>query len=87
MCAKSKMRVTVKFLALPPATLKDSRFEVQVPAGTTAGGLVILLAEQYPVLRAFTRFLSVAVNRAYVGLQAELHDGDDVVYSPPVGGG
>ncbi|HNS50365.1 MAG TPA: MoaD/ThiS family protein [Anaerolineae bacterium] len=81
------MKVTAKFLAIPPATLDDSRFEVDVPAGTTAGGLIALLAQEYPVLRAFTRFLSVSVNRVYVGLQAELHEGDEVVYSPPVGGG
>jgi molybdopterin synthase sulfur carrier subunit len=81
------MRVTARFLAIPHATLKDSRFEVEVPAGTTAGGLVVLLAQEHPALRAFTRFLSVSVNRAYVGLQTELHDGDEVVYAPPVGGG
>ncbi len=81
------MRVTAKFLAIPPAALKQSSFELQVPAGTTAGGLVALLSEQYPVLRSFTRFLAVSVNRAYVGLQAELHDGDEVIFSPPVGGG
>jgi molybdopterin converting factor small subunit len=81
------MRVTARFLAIPQATLKDSRFEVEVAAGTTAGGLIVLLAEQYPVLRSFTRFLSVSVNRAYVGLQTELLDGDEVVYAPPVGGG
>jgi len=81
------MKVTARFLAIPPAVLKDSRFEREVPAGTTAGGLVALLAQEYPVLRAFTRFLSVSVNRAYVSLQAELHDGDEVIYAPPVGGG
>lgn len=81
------MRVTARFLAIPPATLTENRFELDVPAGTTAGGLVTLLVQEYPVLRAFTRFLSVSVNRAYVSLQAELHEGDEVVFSPPVGGG
>jgi molybdopterin converting factor small subunit len=81
------MRVTARFLAIPPAALQDSRFELDVPAGTTAGGLVTLLVQEYPVLRSFTRFLSISVNRAYVSLQAELHEGDEVVFSPPVGGG
>jgi molybdopterin synthase sulfur carrier subunit len=81
------MKVRARFLAIPPGTLKDRELEVEVPTGTTAGGLITLLAARHPILRSYTRFVSVAVNRAYVGLQAELHEGDDVVYSPPVGGG
>jgi molybdopterin converting factor small subunit len=45
------------------------------------------LKQEHPILRAYTRFLSVAVNRAYVGMQTELHDGDEVACLPPVGGG
>ena len=58
-----------------------------LPAGTTVADLIEQLKEKYPVLHAYTRFLSVAVNRAYVGMQTELHDGDEVACLPPVGGG
>ena len=79
--------VRVKFLAVPPGTLDRREMEVEIPPGTTVGELISLLAKEYPVLRSYTRFVSAIVNRAYVGMQAELHDGDDVIYSPPVGGG
>ena len=61
--------------------------EMAIPAGTTVNELIDRLKQAYPVLRAYTRFLSVAVNRAYVGMSTELHDGDEVACLPPVGGG
>jgi molybdopterin converting factor small subunit len=79
--------VKVRFLAVPPGTLKSNRMEVEVTPGTTVGDLIGILAEEYPVLHSYTRFVSAAVNRAYVGMQAELHEGDEVIYSQPVGGG
>ena len=81
------MRVQVRFAALPPGTLKSSKMEVEVAPGTTVGDVIGMLAEEYPVLLAYTRFISASVNRAYVGMQTELRDGDEVIYSPPVGGG
>ncbi len=81
------MHVRVRFLAVPPGTLVSNRMEVEIAPGTTVGDLIGILAKEYPVLRAYTRFISASVNRAYVGMQAELHDGDEVIYSPPVGGG
>jgi molybdopterin converting factor small subunit len=59
----------------------------EVPAGTTVEELLGLLTGRYPILRTYTRFLTVAVNRAYVGMQTVLHDGDEVACLPPVGGG
>jgi molybdopterin converting factor small subunit len=79
--------VKVRFLAVPPGTLKSNRMEVEVAPGTTVGDLIGILAKDYPVLHSYTRFVSAAVNRAYVGMQAVLHEGDEVIYSPPVGGG
>jgi molybdopterin synthase catalytic subunit/molybdopterin synthase sulfur carrier subunit len=61
--------------------------DILIAPGTTVGELIGLLAEEYPVLRSYTRFISASVNRAYVGMQTELHHGDEVIYSPPVGGG
>lgn len=81
------MKVRVRFLAVPPGTLDRTQMEVEVPAGTTVGELIGMLAEDYPVLRSYTRFVSAAVNRAIVGMQTELQEGDEVIYSPPVGGG
>ena len=77
----------MRFFAAPREALGVGEIEREIPAGTTVGELVELLTEEYPVLRAYTRFISVAVNRAYVGMQTELQDGDEVACLPPVGGG
>jgi molybdopterin converting factor subunit 1 len=81
------IHIKVRFFAAPREALGTGELAFEVPPGTTVGGLVQLLVEQYPILRAFTRFLNVAVNRAYVSMQTVLHDGDEVACLPPVGGG
>ena len=81
------MRVRVRFFAAPREAIGTGEIEKEVPAGTTVGELIDLLTKAYPALRPYTRFLSVAVNRAYVGMQTQLHDGDEVACLPPVGGG
>ena len=82
-----QIRVQVRFFAAPREALGTGEIEIELPAGTTVGELIGRLTEMYPVLQPYTRFLSVAVNRAYVGMQTELHDGDEVACLPPVGGG
>jgi molybdopterin converting factor subunit 1 len=82
-----KISVRVKFFAAPREAVGAGEIVREVPAGTTVGELINLLTEEYPVLRAYTRFISAAVNRAYVGMQTELRDGDEVACLPPVGGG
>jgi len=82
-----QIKIKVKFFAAPREALDQSEIAVEVPEGTTVEELLNLLKEKYPVLRSYVRFLSVAVNRAYVGMGTELHDGDVVACLPPVGGG
>jgi molybdopterin converting factor subunit 1 len=79
--------VRVRFFAAPREALDTGEIEMQIPPGTTVAELIERLTEEHPILRPYTRFLNVAVNRAYVGMQKELHDGDEVACLPPVGGG
>ena len=81
------MNIRVKLFAAPREALGKSEMEMTLPEGSTVANLIDRLKQEHPVLRAYTRFLSVAVNRAYVGMQTELHDGDEVACLPPVGGG
>jgi molybdopterin converting factor subunit 1 len=82
-----QITVKVRFFAAPREAIGKGEMEKEVPAGTTVGELIELLTKEYPALRPYTRFVSVAVNRAYVGMQTQLHDGDEVACLPPVGGG
>jgi molybdopterin converting factor subunit 1 len=82
-----RIRVTVKLFAAPREALGTDEVVVNLPVGSTVKDLIDTLGRAYPVLDRYTRFLSVAVNRAYVGMQTELHEGDEVACLPPVGGG
>lgn len=81
------IQVKVKFFAAPREALGTDELYLKLPAGSTVNDLIRTLQQQYPVLESYTRFLNVAVNRAYVGMQKELQDGDEVACLPPVGGG
>lgn len=84
---EARIHVSVKFFAAPREALGTDEIDLELPAESTVKDLVETLVDRYPVLDAYTRFLNVAVNRAYVGMQTELHDGDEVACLPPVGGG
>jgi molybdopterin converting factor subunit 1 len=81
------VEIKVKFFAAPREALGQSELDVTLPEGATVTDLIEHLKAEHPVLRAHTRFLSVAVNRVYVGRETQLHDGDEVACLPPVGGG
>ncbi len=81
------IEVSVKFFAAPREALDEDQVKLKIPEGTTVEGLLEILGQKYPVLQSYMRFLSVAVNRAYVGMGTELQDGDVVACLPPVGGG
>jgi MoaD family protein len=85
--AKQQINIKVRFFAAPREALGKSEMEMTLPEGSTVADLIEQLKQEHPILRAYTRFLSVAVNKAYVGWETELHDGDEVACLPPVGGG
>jgi len=82
-----QIRVRVKFFAAPREALGTEEIELEIATGSTVKDLIDLLKERHPVLEAYVRFINVAVNRVYVGMQTELHDGDEIACLPPVGGG
>jgi molybdopterin converting factor small subunit len=84
---KRGIRVRVRFFAAPREAIGAGEIERELPAGATVGELIDLLTEEYPVLRAYTRFISVAVNRAYVGMQTNCTMGTRLPVCLPSGGG
>ncbi len=82
-----RIRVRVRFFAAPREAIGTGTIEKELAPGTTVEKLIEMLTDEYPVLRDYVRFINVAVNRAYAGLQTELYDGDEVACLPPVGGG
>lgn len=82
------MQVRIRYFAgLREATGIESE-TLDLPEGVvTAVDVRALLGERYPKLAQLLPPCAVAVNRAYVAADAPLHDGDELVFIPPLGGG
>ncbi len=81
------MQIRVRYFAgLREATGIEGE-PLDVPTDATAAEVRALLGERYPALARLLPPCAVAVNRAYVAADAPLHEGDEVVFIPPLGGG
>ncbi len=79
------MHVTVKLFGSFRELNNYHVVTLEMPSGATAGDVWRRLSEQTPRLEAVKP--GVAVNLQYVGLEEPLHDGDEIAFLPPVGGG
>ncbi|HEX8036836.1 MAG TPA: molybdopterin converting factor subunit 1 [Ktedonobacterales bacterium] len=74
------------FASLREATGRDAE-TLDVAAGSDVAAIRELLAECYPSAAPILARCAAALNRAYVAADTPLHDGDELVFIPPVGGG
>ena len=58
-----------------------------LPDGASVADARALLLDRYPGLQAVVERSIYALNRHYVPLESVLHDGDELVFIPPMGGG
>lgn len=81
------MQVTVRFFAGHRDIVGRSQQRYELASGATVGTLWERLMADYPRLAGFNGRLLHAVNDEFSTPATELHDGDEVVYIPPVSGG
>ncbi len=81
------MQVRIRYFAGLREAIGIEGEPLDVPTDATAAEVRALLGERYPALARLLPPCAVAVNRAYVAPDAPLHDGDEVVFIPPLGGG
>ncbi|TKJ30347.1 MAG: molybdopterin converting factor subunit 1 [Chloroflexi bacterium B3_Chlor] len=81
------MRVKVRLFGAPREALGKREIQQDLPSGSTVQDLMDLLMEEYPALRSHSSMIRMALNRKYVLLEAQLREGDEVAFIPPVGGG
>jgi len=84
------MRVTIRLFA----RLRDIAGAAEigkdipdVPPGATIRTVWTQLTGEYPGLAAYERSMSSALNADYARMDAEVHDGDEIAFLPPVSGG
>jgi MoaD family protein len=81
------MRVTVRLFARLVDIAGASELPREAAAGATIGTVWRELAKDFPGLAQYERSMSSALNADYARMDAEVHDGDEIAFLPPVSGG
>ena len=81
------MRVTVRLFARLRDLAGAGELVRDVPAPATVHTIWKALVAEWPALAEYERSMSVAVNADYSRMSADVHDGDEVAFLPPVSGG
>ena len=81
------MRVTIRLFA----RLRDIAGAAELPRdiapGATIGTVWRQLTGEFPTLAEYERSISSSLNADYARMDAEVHDGDEIAFLPPVSGG
>ena len=81
------MRVTVRLFARLRDIAGTAEMSREVGPGATIGVVWRELAGEFPALADYERSISTALNADYSRMDAEVHDGDEIAFLPPVSGG
>ncbi len=81
------MQITIRFFANHREIVGVAEQTRTLEPGTTLGMLWEQLISEYPRLQGYTGRVLLAVNQEFGTPATELHDGDEVVFIPPVSGG
>jgi molybdopterin synthase catalytic subunit len=81
------VHVDVRYFAIIREIVGRSAERRSVPEGTVAGDLFDALAIEFPRLERLKPVTMLMVNKAYVGSDHALSEGDEIALIPPVSGG
>jgi sulfur-carrier protein len=86
-CYNTNMNIRIRYFASLRETAEKNEEALTLPEGATVAALRETLLARYPRLQTVMERALCAVNHQYVSLETMLHEGDEVVFIPPVGGG
>ena len=81
------MRVTVRLFARLRDVTGAGELVREVPEPANAHTVWNAILAEWPALREYEKTMSVAINAEYARMTANVHDGDEVAFMPPVSGG
>ena len=81
------MRVNVRLFARLRDLAGASDVACDVAPGATVADVWTTLVGRHPALEPFGRAISCAQNAEFARMTADVRDGDDIAFLPPVSGG
>ena len=81
------MNIRIRYFASLREIVGRSEETLTVQEGASVADVRTLLLTHYPRLQVAVERSIYAVNKKYVPAETTLHDGDEVVFIPPMGGG
>ena len=81
------VRIRTLFFASYRDLLGVSELGIELPEGATVGDAVQAVRERGGAFSALPESPAVALNQAYAGASADLSEGDELAFIPPVAGG
>jgi sulfur-carrier protein len=81
------MKIHLRYFASFRETIGQNEEMLTVHGGASVADVRALLLTRYPRLQSIMERSVCAVNHTYVTADTTLHEGDEVVFIPPVGGG
>jgi molybdopterin synthase sulfur carrier subunit len=81
------MHIRIRYFASLREIVGQSEEQLTLPVQATISDARAQLLTRYPGLQAILDRCLCAVNRGYANAETVLHDGDELVFIPPMGGG
>ncbi|MBV9229617.1 MAG: molybdopterin converting factor subunit 1 [Chloroflexi bacterium] len=81
------MNIRIRYFASFREIVGQNEEIVTVSEGASVADVRALLLSRFPRLQPIMQRSACAVNHSYVSPETTLHEGDEVVFIPPVGGG
>ena len=85
--ANARLAVRVRLFAIQRELAGTRELRLELPAGATVEDAWTEVARRFPVLEPGRPSVRFARNGDYADAHDEVHDGDEVVFIPPVSGG
>ena len=81
------MNIRIRYFASFREIIGQNEEIVTLHEGASVADVRALLLTRFPRLQPIMQRALCAVNHSYVPAETTLHEGDEVVFIPPVGGG
>lgn len=81
------MNIHIRYFASLREIIGQGEEQLTVQEGKRVGEVKTLLGTRFPKLQPILERSICAVNHSYVSAETMLHEGDELVFIPPMGGG